>query len=519
MMPPRHGRLRNTQPPHGGLSAAVGWTTANAAVPGTALLRTGRNSGWIYLAVFVGIPVVVTLAYLLFGGVDLMLKMAVRPKVLAVAAIGVAVVALAWALLVMWGNHLLNGLFGLERGKRTVSIVTALALIAGVGVPAVSVVRALEAQHSLLLNSFASDDEADETGAMDSDVSGSDEDPWAGVPRLNIMILGDDSGEGRIGTRPDTIMVASIDTSSGVTSLFNIPRNLQYVQFPTDSPMHDVFPHGFDAYGLNQNLINAVWTWATDHPELFADSSHPGLTATRHAVEHTLGLQIDRYGMVNLQGFEDIIDALGGVEIVVERRIPIGGGTNQLTGMPYPVDGYIEPGRQTLNGYEALWYVRSRHESNDFDRMCRQQRMIRAVTDSVNPAAIAGSFTQLVRAAEHNVSTSIRVSELDAMIDLLFMVQHAGISSHPVTPEVTNPANPDFNALNQWVDEAIAEDVAEATGADESGAPAGNGAASPGQDGGSGTDAKPGLGQRPSPSPEAPADSRASESALAGCMP
>lgn len=528
MMPPRHGRLRSTQMPRGGLLAAVGWTTANAALPGAGLLKTGRKSGWLLLAVFVGIPVVSLLAFLLLGGVDLLLKVAVRPNLLAMAAVGVVVVAIVWAFVILVGNHLLNAIFVPEGRRRIVSVLVAVALVAVLAVPAGYVVRSLEAQRSLLLNSFASDEEADVAGTTHSDED-QDGQPWENQPRLNIMLLGHDSGEGRVGTRPDTIMVASIDTSSGATSLFSIPRNLQFVQFPPDSPMDEVFPNGFDAYGPNQNLINAVWNWAADHPNLFPGSEHPGRTATRHAVEQTLGLEVDRYAMVNLEGFEAIIDALGGVEIEVERRIPIGGGTNQYTGAQYPIDGYIEPGLQVLDGNEALWYARSREGSNDFDRMCRQQRMIRAVTDSVNPASVAASFIELVQAAEENISTSIRISELDAMIDLLLKVREEGISSHPIDPEVTNPANPDFDFLHQWVDEKIAKDVAEATDDDGSkqddGSQQDGGTTAPGQDDGDGSstgsasDDPVSATPEPSQTGEAGSTESAPEGELARCMP
>lgn len=527
MMPPRHGQLRNTQLPRRGLSAAVGWTVANAALPGMALLKSGRKSGWIFLILFLGIPIAAVAGYFLFDGMSLILKFAVRPTALGIAALCLVAAALVWAVLMLVGNHLLNALFGVEGRKRTVSILAALALIAGAAVPAVSVVRSLEAQRSLLVNSFASDHAPDESGSTNSVVSDSQEDPWAGEPQLNVMLLGHDSGEGRTGTRPDTIMVASIDTSSGVTSLFSIPRNLQYVQFPSDSPMNDVFPNGFDAYGPNQNLLNAVWNWAADHPNVYPESDQPGLLATRQAVEHTLGLEVDRYGMVNLAGFEEIINALGGVEIVVERRIPIGGGTNQYTGAQKPIHDYIEPGKQVLNGHDALWYARSREGSSDFDRMCRQQRMMQEVTESVNPAAVASSFVELVQATENNVSTSIRISELDAMVDLLMRVREQGITSHPITPEVTNPANPDFEFLQQWVEKRIKADAAEATQQSDPDPETGSTTSATGGSG-SPTETAPDESGTSSPTPEASqtsstgsggAGEEAEEGALAGCMP
>src|SRR5699024_9271573 len=186
---------------------------------------------------------------------------------------------------------------------------------------------------------------------------------------------------------------------------------LENVEFPEGTPAAEEFPNGFDYFGKNQNLINAVWTWAEDRPDLFPDDPEPGLTATTWAVEETLGLETDYYAMVNLQGFEDMVDAIGGVEMVVERRIPIGGGASE-------VDGYIEPGQQHLDGYQALWYARSREGSNDFDRMCRQQRIVRTVTEEADPRTLAMSVPGLVSATEENIQTNIPVDRLDAFIDL-----------------------------------------------------------------------------------------------------
>ncbi|GAB3533157.1 hypothetical protein GCM10027403_06600 [Arthrobacter tecti] len=447
-MRPEQSSLGNTQPSRGRLRPAVGWTVANAVLPGTALLKSGRRSGWAFLVFFLAVPIIAVAACFLFGGLDLILRIAVRPNALIGVALALVVFALCWALLVVAGNYLMNSLFGLGGRKRIVSMTVCVVLVAAVGVPAGFVVRALEAQRSLLLNSFITDDDASFGlgERRDTRTTPEPEDPWVGQPRLNIMLLGHDAAQDRVGTRPDTIMVASIDTRSGATSLFSIPRNLQYVEFPAGSPMHDAFPNGFDAYGPTENLINAVWTWAADHPDLFPHSGNPGLIATRQAVEQTLGLAMDRYAMVNLQGFAEVVDALGGVEIVVERRIPTDAGR------------FIAPGRQLLNGGDALWYARSREGSDDFDRICRQQRLVGAMIDSVDPARIAGSFVQLARAAESNISTDIRVSELDAMVELLFKVRAGGISNHPITPTVINPAAPDFDALHVWVDTAIGED-------------------------------------------------------------
>ena len=62
-------------------------------------------------------------------------------------------------------------------------------------------------------------------------------DPWADKPRLNILLLGGDAGKGRVGTRTDTVILASIDTKTGDTTLFSLPRNTARMPFPSDSPL------------------------------------------------------------------------------------------------------------------------------------------------------------------------------------------------------------------------------------------------------------------------------------------
>jgi LCP family protein required for cell wall assembly len=250
-------------------------------------------------------------------------------------------------------------------------------------------------------------------------------------------------------------MVASIDTATGRTALFSIPRNLEHVRFPEGSKLDERFPDGFRYYGTGQDLINAVWSWAGDEPDLFEDDEDPGLTATTMAVEETLGLDIDYYAMVNLQGFADLVDAIGGVDMNVERRIPIGGGTNESTGGKYPITGYIEPGEQELDGDTALWYARSREGSNDFNRICRQQRMIRVVTEEADPATLALSFPKLVGVGKNNIETDIPSDRLDAFVELAARIKEGGFTSYPITPEVTNPGNADWDYIKKYVKSSI----------------------------------------------------------------
>lgn len=389
-------------------------------------------------------------AFLLFGEpMRTGILLASRRGVLIGATLTVAVVGIVWALQIVLANLAHTTRERLAGAKRYLALALAALMVVGVAVPFGRGVQSLWALQGLM-----GSDSVFGGGLGGNGSIAEGKDPWANTERLNIMLLGQDAGADRTGTRPDTIMVASIDTASGQTALFSIPRNLESVEFPEGTVAQEEFPNGFDYFGRNENLINAVWTWAEDRPDLFEGDPEPGLTATRWAVEETLGLEMDYYAMVNLQGFEDLVDALGGVDMVVERRIPIGGGAAAI-------DGYIEPGEQKLDGFHALWYARSREGSDDFNRMCRQQRIVRAVAEEADPTTLALSIPGLVTATENNIVTDIPVKNLDAFVELALRIKDGGFTSYPITQDVTFSGNPDFEYLEKWAAASIEDSMAQ----------------------------------------------------------
>ncbi|MFC7458404.1 LCP family protein [Brachybacterium sp. GCM10030267] len=423
------------------------WTVLTSILPGAGLLTTRmRRLGWVLLALL-ALALVSVVAFMQVGDPLRNAMMLITNRGLLIGAmVTVVVVGLVWGLQIVLANLAHSTEQRLAGAKRFVALGLAALMVVAVAVPFGRGVQSLWAYQGLLGSDTV-------FGGRNGDNPLADgKDPWAGKERVNILLLGQDAGADRTGTRPDTLMVASIDTKTGQTALFSIPRNLESVEFPEGTAAAEVFPDGFDYFGPQQNLINAVWTWAEDRPDLFPDDPNPGLTATTWAVEETLGLETDYYAMVNLQGFEDLVNALGGVEMVVERRIPIGGGAG-------PISGYIEPGEQELDGYHALWYARSREGSNDFNRMCRQQRIVRAVTEEADPATVAMSIPKLVNATEENIQTDIPVSNLDAFIDLALRVKEGGFTSYPITQDVTPSYDADWDYLEDWVDASIEDSM------------------------------------------------------------
>jgi polyisoprenyl-teichoic acid--peptidoglycan teichoic acid transferase len=456
-------RAHHASPRGESFGRLVGFTTLGALVPGSSLVAAGaRRTGWVLVTVFSLAVVALVVAVATGRATDIGLQVATRPDALLAVAIAVLAVAVLWCTVVLVG-HLLLRRGRLSPAQRVLSGVLVAALMGLIALPSATAARYAMTQRSLILTVFdepEEDEEEREDHLASPDVEAPD--PWADTPRINVLLLGSDAGASRTGTRPDTVIVASIDTQSGNTVLFSLPRNLEHVPFPEGTPAAEQFPNGFwcPDHGC---MLNGIWSWAEANPQLFPGTTRPGLSATRAAVGEALGLQIDYYAQVNLEGFAEVINALGGIEITVERRLPIGGGTNELTGRSNPVTGYIEPGRQLLDGYHALWYARSREGSTDYDRMERQRCVLAAVTEQAEPVRLARAFPRLAASAERNVETDIRRSELPAFVELAQRVQSGTLRSLPFTRDVIVPEDPDFAAIQALVQEAIAPPEPEPT--------------------------------------------------------
>lgn len=270
--------------------------------------------------------------------------------------------------------------------------------------------------------------------------------------RFNVLLLGGDSGAGRWGLRPDSLTVASVDAETGRTVLVSLPRNMQHFPFAEGSVMAEQFPDGFDA-----DYLNGVSTWAEDHAELFGDSEHPGVDATVSAVEGITGLGINYWAMVNLEGFKDLVDAVGGITMTVRQPIPVG--------LPHEdYFHYIEPGTRRLSGFETLWYARARYDSDDYSRMARQKCVMNAMLQQVSPAVALRNFQSIAQASSELISTNVPASEVDTFLELALKARSQKISTLSIVPPMIDTADPDIDLVHDKVAQAIekAEGTAEA---------------------------------------------------------
>jgi LCP family protein required for cell wall assembly len=288
-------------------------------------------------------------------------------------------------------------------------------------------------QHDFIKTMFGS---GDATGAHDG--------------RYNVLLMGGDSGDDRWGLRPDSMTVASIDAETGRTVLISLPRNMQNFPFAKGSVMHQQFPKGFTC---DDCMLNGVYTWALDNKELFGASKNPGIDATMMAVEGITGLKINYWAMVNLKGFRDLVDAVGGVTLNVRSRIPIGG-------LGSDVYAYIEPGKQKLTGFQTQWYARARTDSDDYSRMARQKCIMGAMLDQLDPTVVLRNFQKIAKASSALLTTSIPASEVDRFIGLALKAKSQKISTLSIVPPAFDTYHPDAKLIRAKVTEAI--DAAEA---------------------------------------------------------
>jgi LCP family protein required for cell wall assembly len=445
---PQPAAHRRTPPPlrSGRRSArtfggALGLTVLGTVLPGTAYVAAGRRKlGAVTLALF--LLLVAGGVYLATARREMVVSWAVsRSSLIAIIAVA-AVVAVLWILVVVTGYRMLlpRPLGGV---RHAVGALVVLVLAAVIAAPAVQVGRIASAQTGFISGVF---------GHHRSATVVDKPNPFAGKSRVNVLLLGGDSGPGRDGLRTDTVVVASIDTHSGDTTMFSLPRNLENLPFPPGSPLARAYPRGFTAPQEDEGLLNAVYrNGPALHPGIIGPTDNAGADWLKLGVGQALGLHIDYYVLVNMQGFSNLIDALGGVTVNINYWVPIGGVPDQQ--LP---DDYFRPGPdQHLNGSQALQYARGRYGLSDYLRMDRQRCMLDAVVTAADPTKVLASYPKIAASAEATLQTDIPESALQGFVDLGFKAKDADIRSVVFDNNVIDPAYPNYPKIRSIVDQTL----------------------------------------------------------------
>jgi polyisoprenyl-teichoic acid--peptidoglycan teichoic acid transferase len=407
---------------------ALALVAMTLVLPGSAQLLAGNRAvgRWAIRITVALLGAAVTLGVIAVFWHELPLWAATTPWALQWLRIVLILLGVAWAALFVDAWRLGDPLT-LRMGHRRTTILIngglAVAVLVALGFGA----HVVSTQRSLMLSMFGGDTKS---AAIDG--------------RYNVLLIGADSGATRWGMRTDSMTVASIDASTGKTVLIGLPRNMQNFPFAPGSVMRQQFPHGYDCSGCE---LNSLSTYAYDHQDLFKAYQDPRVEATIEGIEGITGLTINYWAMVNLQGFRDLSDALGGVTLNVRQPIAIGP-TGHIT-------GWIPAGVQKLSGDQLLWYARSRATSDDYSRMARQKCVMNAMLTQLSPTAVLTHYTKLANATKGMVNTSIPASEVDTFLNLALKAKSQQISTVSLVPPLVNTYKPNIKVIQAAVQKAI----------------------------------------------------------------
>lgn len=283
--------------------------------------------------------------------------------------------------------------------------------------------------------------------------------PADGLPdiakeRVNILLLGIDKRANEIGpSRTDTMIVVTVDPQSKTAAMLSIPRDL-WVSIP----------------GYSENRINTA--------HFFGERDHypgGGPALAKKTVQYALGVPIHYYIWVNFEGFERLVDAIGGITIDVEEPIH---------DEKYPDNNYgyitvdIPAGVQHMDGKTALQYARVRHGGSDFIRSRRQQQVLKAIRDKMLSLNIPlTKIPEILRIVGDSVQSDLSLSEMYALAKLGREIPRENIKSAvidetmttpQVTPDGAHVLIPNHARVRELVDELLGSPVlASATGLSE----------------------------------------------------
>lgn len=398
--PRRHNPVRDPERATSGTRAkrAFFLLALTVFIPGGAQVVAGnRTLGRRVLAVTLtcwAVLLVGIVAILVDQG--LVIELLARPSVQLVLVIVLAALAIGWVL--MFINTLViirPALLG--PGMRGIVAACAVVLMVATGGALGYGSYVLNTGRDTIQNVFA---------------SGPSMDPVDG--RYNILLMGGDAGADRVGLRPDSMTLVSIDAKSGRTALVSIPRNLQNAPFPADSPLHKVFPSGYNCG--DECIINSLYPVVEEkYANLYPGKDNPGAEAMMDAVSGITGVQVQAYVVVDMGGFSSFIDAMGGVTVESGGWVPYNAkkwpGTTVNT-------HWFAPGTHQFTGKQALWFARSRDFTTDYHRIRRQQCLQQAMINQFKPSTVLTKFSGIMSAGEDLVQTDIPQTQLGSFINL-----------------------------------------------------------------------------------------------------
>lgn len=267
---------------------------------------------------------------------------------------------------------------------------------------------------------------------------------WASDGRLNVLLIGADSGPGRWSLRTDSMEVLSIDVASGRAALFGFPRNQLNVPLPPESA-------GAFKNGRYPGLLNSLYVYANQHPNDFPGGDARGFRAVSGAIQELIGMPLDGVVVIDLNGFVRLVNAIGGLWInipypVYDDAYPLENGSGDVTLS-------LKAGCQHLNGHFALAYARTRHQDSDYNRMTRQQLVLNSLAHQIDPLALLPKVPDLLAIAKDDLWTTFAAGDAADLAALADRVDRHSVQNIRFIP----PKVPEFldNAGLKYIQDTI----------------------------------------------------------------
>ncbi len=405
--------------------------------PGLGQAYNGETGiAWILAVPIVLLVLLVILAVSLAGSSLLVDLLDVRFLVALLVLDGLLLV---WRLIAIVQAHLRR-----ERPdwRRWTTYATAAVVVLTLGMhllPGYWAVKGIDTLANVALGGSGGNDQLhDSFGGVDVELPSPSALPNPTTDRINVLLVGIDWTPQRSEHLTDTILVVSLDPRTGQTAMISVPRDLYGAKLP-------------DGRSYNSK-INSLLIIATLQKQNYPLGGVGTLKAT---IGQLLGIRIDYFAAINLLGFKQAVDSIGGVDVVVKRAVNDPTYSDEYGNH---VGFHISAGPHHLNGHVALAYVRSRKGvgDNDFTRAARQQQVLTAIRSKLTAGNLLTALPGLLDAVKKTISTDVPSGEIPKLAQAvqdadLSNVQQAVIQPPLVTP-ATGPGGayilvPDFAAI------------------------------------------------------------------------
>jgi LCP family protein required for cell wall assembly len=329
---------------------------------------------------------------------------------------------LGWRLVAILQAHLRRE----QLAWRWPTFVSGLLVLATLGmhvVPAFYAVKAIDTLHAVAADTDGprSADDPDRGGLPGFDLRPPSDRPEEG-DRVNILLVGVDWLPHRGTQLTDTMLVVSLDPDGGRPVMISIPRDLYGAPLPDGRPW--------------DNKLNALMALANAKPAEFPLGGVGTLKAT---IANLLGVEIHYFAAMNLIGFAQAIDSIGGVDVMVERAI-----NDPTYADPYTdqVIGFrLTAGLHHMDGELALAYVRSRKGigDDDFTRAARQQQLLAAVREKLTAGNLLVALPGLLDSVKNLLSTDVPQDQFSELAQIVQEADTADVERVVIAPPLVTP--------------------------------------------------------------------------------